>query len=77
MNSTVCAIRSELDEMTTCQEATETEPNPGMMQSIEEHQEIPKEDAVVMLVGEPRKWDRVCNLADACRKVFCHAKVAW
>jgi hypothetical protein len=30
-------IRTKLDEMTTCQEATETEPNPGMMQSKEEH----------------------------------------
>jgi hypothetical protein len=27
-------------------------PDPGMMQSIEEHQEIPKEDAAVMPVGE-------------------------
>jgi hypothetical protein len=29
--------------MTACNEAAETEPNPGTMQSIEEHQEIPKE----------------------------------
>jgi hypothetical protein len=29
-------------EMTTCQEATESEPDPGLIQSIEEHQEIPK-----------------------------------
>jgi hypothetical protein len=34
-----------------------------MMQSIEEHQEIPKEDAAVMLVRELRKWRSVCNLA--------------
>jgi hypothetical protein len=33
-----------------------------MMQSKEEYQEIPKEDAAVMLVGEPRKRCRVCNL---------------
>jgi hypothetical protein len=33
------------------QEVTETEPNPGMMQSAEEHQEIPNEDAAVMPVG--------------------------
>jgi hypothetical protein len=33
-------------------EATETEADPGMMQSIEEHQEIPKEEAAVMPVGE-------------------------
>jgi hypothetical protein len=39
-----------------------------MMQSEEEHQEIPKEEAAVMLVGEPRKWHRVCNLAAECRQ---------
>jgi hypothetical protein len=70
-----------------------------MMRSIEEHQEIPKEDATVMLVREPRKRRRVCNLAAercqkirertrgyresrrksaaTCRKMSCHAKVAW
>jgi hypothetical protein len=56
-------IRTELDEATACREATETEPNPVMMQSIEEHQEITKEGAAVMPVGEPRKQRRVCNLA--------------
>jgi hypothetical protein len=30
-------------ETTACNEVTETEPNPGMMQSTEEHLEIPKE----------------------------------
>jgi hypothetical protein len=34
-----------------------------MMQFIEEHQEIPKEDAAVMPVGEPSKRRRVHNLA--------------
>jgi hypothetical protein len=34
-----------------------------MMQSIEEHQEIPKGDAAVMPVGGPRKRRRVRNLA--------------
>jgi hypothetical protein len=52
--------------MITCNEATETEPKPGMMQSIEEHQEIPKEDAAVMPVRGPRKLHRVCNLATEC-----------
>jgi hypothetical protein len=51
-----------LDETTTYQEATETEPDPGMMQSVEEHQDIPKEDAAVMPVGGPRKRRRVWNL---------------
>jgi hypothetical protein len=52
-----------LDETTSCKEATETEHIPGMMQSIEEQQEIPKEDAAVMPAGGPRKRRRVCNLA--------------
>jgi hypothetical protein len=48
--------------MTTCLEATETEPDPGMMQSIEEQQEIPKGEATVMRVRGPRKQHRVRNL---------------
>jgi hypothetical protein len=52
-----------LDETTACKEAAETKPDPGLMQSIEEHQEIPTEEAAVMPVGEPRKRHRVCNLA--------------
>jgi hypothetical protein len=46
-----------------CNEATETELNPGLMHSIEEHQNITKGEAAVMPVGEPRKRRRVCNLA--------------
>jgi hypothetical protein len=42
-------------EKTACQEATETEPNPRMMQSIEEHEEIPKGEATGVPVGRPRK----------------------
>jgi hypothetical protein len=40
-----------------------TEPDPGMMQSVEEHQEIPKEEAASMPVGGLRKWRRDRNLA--------------
>jgi hypothetical protein len=36
-------------ETTACQEATETEPNPGMMRSTEEHQEISKGEAAEMV----------------------------
>jgi hypothetical protein len=36
---------------------------PEGMESVAEHQEIPKEDAAVMSVGEPRKRRRVRNLA--------------
>jgi hypothetical protein len=43
-------------------EKRQTEPDPGITQSIEEHQEIPKGEAAVMLVGGPRKLHRVRNL---------------
>jgi uncharacterized protein YdaU (DUF1376 family) len=54
-------------ETTACQDAMEanlekTESNPGIMQYIEEHQEIPKEEAAVKPVGGPRKRRRVRNL---------------
>jgi hypothetical protein len=42
MRDTIQSIRSELNEMTASQEATETEPYPGMMQSTEEHQDTPR-----------------------------------
>jgi hypothetical protein len=53
---------------TACQRATETdtgkiEPDLGMMQSIEELQEIPKGEAAVMPAGGLRKWRSVQNLA--------------
>jgi hypothetical protein len=61
-------------DMKTCQETTpchkareadteKTEPDPGMMQSIEEHQEISKGDPKVMPVGGLRKRHRDRNLA--------------
>jgi GH24 family phage-related lysozyme (muramidase) len=56
-------IRTELDETTICNGATETKPDPRMTQSVEEHQEAPKEDDAVMLFEGPRKRRRVCNLA--------------
>jgi hypothetical protein len=46
----------------------QTEPDPGMMQSIEEQQDIPKGEATVMPVGEPRKQHRVRNLVAKCRQ---------
>jgi hypothetical protein len=33
MKAVIQPIRAELDETTTCREATETEPDPGMLQS--------------------------------------------
>jgi hypothetical protein len=62
-------------EMKTCQETTEAkpeklkachekiEPDPWMMQSVGEHQEVPKEEAAVMLVRGLRKQRRDHNLA--------------
>jgi hypothetical protein len=41
----------------------ETEPDAGMMQYMEEHQEISKEEAAVMPVGGLRKQRRDRNLA--------------
>jgi hypothetical protein len=55
-------IWSELDETSACNEATETEPDPGTMQSVEEYQEIPKEEAAVMPIGGWRKRRRDWNL---------------
>jgi hypothetical protein len=72
IKSTVSAIEEKMDawiaDMKACQEATEaytekTMPDPGMMQSIGEHQEVPKEEAAVMLVGGLRKQRRDRNLA--------------
>jgi hypothetical protein len=34
MRAAIQSVRSELDETTACREATETEPDPGTMQSI-------------------------------------------
>jgi hypothetical protein len=48
---------------TACNEATETKLDPALMQSIEEHRDIPKGEAAVMPGGEPRKRFRVRNLA--------------
>jgi hypothetical protein len=48
-------IWAKLDETTTCREASQTELDQGMMQSAEEHQEIPKGEAAVMPVRGLRK----------------------
>jgi hypothetical protein len=52
-------LHKELTEANT----EKTEPHPGMMQSTEEHQQIPKGEAAVMPVGEARKRRRAHNLA--------------
>jgi hypothetical protein len=55
-------------EMTACHKVTEAvtqkiQPDPRMMQSIAEHQEVPKEEATVMPVRGLRKRHMDWNLA--------------
>jgi hypothetical protein len=57
------SLRTYRSETAPSQEATETKPDPGKMQSVEEHQEIPKEDATVMPVRGLRKQRRDRNPA--------------
>jgi hypothetical protein len=52
----VCLGKTEAD-------TEKTEPDPGLLKSIEEHQEITKGDTAIVPVGEPRKRRRVRNLA--------------
>jgi hypothetical protein len=42
------------------------QPDPRMMQSVAEHQEVPKEEAALMPVGGLRKRRRDWNLAAGC-----------
>jgi hypothetical protein len=64
-------------DMKACQETTarhgateadteKIEPNPGMMQSVGDHQEVPKGEATMMPVRGLRKWSRDQNLAAGC-----------
>jgi hypothetical protein len=61
MKAVIQPIRSNVDEKIAYSEATETKPDPRLMQSTEEHQKIPKGEVAVIPVGEPRKRRRVCN----------------
>jgi hypothetical protein len=51
----VHSLRACQRETAASKEATETEPDPGTMQSVEEHQEIRQEEAAAMPVGGLRK----------------------
>jgi hypothetical protein len=52
-------IKDDRNETTACNVATEKiEPDPSMMQSAEEHQDILSEDVGVMPVKGPKKWRR-------------------
>jgi hypothetical protein len=62
------SLRTCRSETAPSQEATETKPDLGTMQSVEEHQEIPKKEEAVMPVGGLRKRRRDRNLAWGCRQ---------
>jgi hypothetical protein len=68
--TTACQEGTETspENLKACHEATKaeterTEPDPGMMQSVGEHEEVPKEEATVTPVGRFRKRRRDRNLA--------------
>jgi hypothetical protein len=65
MRAMVDACHKEMMACLGKTEADREKPDPdlGMMQSAEEHQEFTKKDAAVIPVGEPRKRRRVRNLA--------------
>jgi hypothetical protein len=56
-------LKDGLKGTTASLDVTETEPNAGTMQSVEEYQEIPKGEASGMPVGGPRKRHRVQTAA--------------
>jgi hypothetical protein len=58
----VHSLRTCRSETAASQEDTETKPDSGKMQSVQELQEIPKEDATLMPVGGLRKRRRDQNL---------------
>jgi hypothetical protein len=60
--------RAVLDETNTCGEETEAEPDPIMMPSAEERQNIPKADTAVVPVRGLRKQHRVQHLASERRQ---------
>jgi hypothetical protein len=60
MNMMEGILTGKQDKMDACQE---TEPDPGTMQYVGEHQEVPKEEAAVMAVGGLRKRRRDQTLA--------------
>jgi hypothetical protein len=74
MEASMNAWREETmscQETTACHEEMEAnsqkiEPDPGMMQSVGEHQEVPKKEAAGMPFEEPRKQRRKRNLAAEC-----------
>jgi hypothetical protein len=63
MDARTANMKNGRKQATACQGARNAEPDPGMMQSIEEYQEIPKGEAAMMPVREPRKRHKICNLA--------------
>jgi hypothetical protein len=63
MDTCVASRRNDRKEImyrqgTTGANTEKTEPDPGMMQSIAEHQVVPKEEAIVKPVKGQKKWYR-------------------
>jgi hypothetical protein len=59
-------------------EANTEKIDPEMMQSTEEHQDVPNEDVAVMPVGEPRKRCRVRkSTAGRCREPMKQPRKLW
>jgi hypothetical protein len=68
VNHKTQSLQKACQETTACHEEMEAytekiQPDPRMMQSVAEHQEVPKEEAAVMLVGGLRKRRGDQNLA--------------
>jgi hypothetical protein len=61
MDALITNIKNDRKETTACHaemEATKTEPDQGTMQSMDEHQEIPKENSVVKPIKGREKQHR-------------------
>jgi hypothetical protein len=68
INHKTQSLQKNQQETTACDKETEAytemiQPDPRMMQSVAEHQGVPKEEAAVMPIGGPRKWCGDQNLA--------------
>jgi hypothetical protein len=73
VNHKTQSLQKACQETTTCDKVTEAytekiQPNPRMMQSLAEHQDVPKAEAAVMLIRGLMKRRRDRYLAVGCRQ---------
>jgi hypothetical protein len=64
-------MKVDCPEFTTCHEEIEgytekIQQDPRMLQSVVEHQDVPKEEAALILVGGLREWRRDWNMTLGC-----------